>query len=154
MVEVSEYTTLYENFGGGEDRAGSGTNNHAWSGGGLTVLSQYVCGLYPLEPAWKTFQVKPQPGFLRSAATGNTTVAGDISVRVEQDKSLYTINLIVPAGTQAIVCIPDDRKSIDVNGTLVFKKKAISNELVSFEGRKDGYNRFKVKAGKFIFQAK
>ncbi len=154
MVEESEYTTLYENFGGGEDRAGSGTNNHAWSGGGLTLLSQYVCGLYPLEPAWKTFQVKPQPGFLKSAATGNKTVAGDISVRVEQDKSLYTIILNVPDGTQAIVCIPDDRKSIDVNGTMVFRKKALQNELASFEGKKDGYNRFKVGAGNFTFLAK
>jgi alpha-L-rhamnosidase len=154
MVEESEYTTLYENFSEREDMAGSGTNNHAWSGGGLTLLSQYVCGLYPLESAWKTFQVKPQPGFLKSAATGNKTVAGDISVRVEQDKSLFTINLSVPAGTHAIVCIPDNRKSIDVNGTLVFRKNALQNELASFEGREDGYNRFKVGTGQFTFSAK
>ncbi|KPL25778.1 MAG: glycoside hydrolase, partial [Bacteroides sp. SM1_62] len=115
MVEVSEYTTLYENFGSGPGRAGNGTNNHAWSGGGLTLLSQYVCGLYPLEPAWKTFQVKPQLGPLKWAGTGNETVAGEISVRVEADKSSYTIKLSIPSGTQAIVCIPVDRKSIDVN---------------------------------------
>ncbi|MCK4853761.1 MAG: hypothetical protein KAT31_05860, partial [Bacteroidales bacterium] len=154
MVEESEYTTLYENFGGGKDMAGSGTNNHAWSGGGLTVLSQYVCGLSPIEPAWKTFQVKPQPGFLKSTATGNETIAGDISVRIEHDKSIFTINISVPTGTQAIVCIPADHKSIDINGTRVFKKKAVQNELASFVGKDDGYNRFKIGAGKFTFQAK
>ncbi|MEN8230289.1 MAG: alpha-L-rhamnosidase C-terminal domain-containing protein [Bacteroidota bacterium] len=153
MVEESEYTTLYEVFGEGVERAGDGTNNHAWSGGGLTLLSQYVCGLYPLEPAWKTFQVKPQPGFLKSVATGNETIAGKISVRVEQDNALYTINLNVPMGTQAIVCIPGSRSSIDVNGTLVFKNRAVQNELVSFEGKEDGYNRFKVGAGSFTFSA-
>jgi hypothetical protein len=154
MVEESGYTTLYENFSDREDMAGSGTNNHAWSGGGLTLLSQYVCGLYPLEPAWKTFQVKPQPGFLKSAATGNETIAGKIDVEVAQDKSQFTIKLSVPTGTQAIVCIPDDRKSIEVNETLVFKKKAVPNILVSFEGNEHGYNRFKVGAGKFTFSAK
>jgi len=154
MVEESEYTTLYENFSEREDIAGSGTNNHAWSGGGLTVLSQYVCGLYPLEPAWKTFQVKPQPGFLKSAATGNETIAGKIDVKVDQDKSLYSINLSVPSGTQAIVCIPDDRKSIELNGTRIYKRKAVPNELASYKGSEDGYRLFKVGAGKFIFQAK
>ncbi len=73
------------------------------------MLSQYVCGLYPLEPAWKTFQVKPQPGFLKSAETGNETVAGDISVSIEQGKSSFTIDISVPDGTQAIVCIPADQ---------------------------------------------
>jgi hypothetical protein len=154
MVEESEYTTLYENFGGGEDRAGSGTNNHAWSGGGLTLLSQYVCGLYPLEPAWKIFQVKPQPGFLKSAATGNETIAGRIDVKIDQNKSHSTINLSVPVGTQAIVCLPVDRKSVKVNGTLIFQRKAVQNELASFEGMEDGYNRFKVGAGNFTFLAK
>ncbi len=154
MVEESAYTTLYENFGGGQDMAGSGTNNHAWSGGGLTILSKYVCGLSPIEPAWKTFRVKPQPGFLKSAATGNETIAGDISVRVEQDKSLFTINLSVPTGTHALVCIPVDRRSIDVNGTRVFQKKAVQNELATFEGTEDGYNRFKVGSGQFTFSAR
>ena len=154
MVEESEYTTLYENFGGGEDRAGSGTNNHAWSGGGLTILSQYVCGLYPLEPAWKTFQVKPQPGFLKSASTGNETMAGRIDVKVEQDKSRLTINLSVPSGSQAIVCIPNDHKKVELNGTQIFNKKSVQNKLASFEGSKDGYNRFRVGAGDFTFQSR
>lgn len=154
MVEESEYTTLYENFSENNDIFGSGTNNHAWSGGGLTVLSQYVCGLYPLESAWKIFQVKPQLGSLKSATTGNETIAGKIDVKVEQDKSFFSINLNVPSGTQAIVCIPDDRDSIELNGTRIFKKKTVPNELASFIGSEDGYNRFKVGAGKFIFQAK
>ena len=153
MVEESAYTTLYENFSEREDWCTDTSLLPKKSGGGLTLLSQYVCGLYPLEPAWKTFQVKPQPGFLKSAATGNETIAGKIDVKVDQDKSHSTINLSVPVGTQAIVCFPVDRKSIKVNGTLIFKRKAVQNELASFERSEDGYNRFKVGSGKFTFQA-
>ena len=57
----------------GKDGFGGGSTNHAWSGGGLTILAQYVCGLYPLEPAWKSFSVKPQLGTLKFAETSKVT---------------------------------------------------------------------------------
>ena len=78
MIDVSPWTTLYENFGDGSDQVGHGTNNHAWSGGGLTILAQYVCGIEPVEPGWKTFKVRPQLGNLEYAETGNETFAGNI----------------------------------------------------------------------------
>ena len=33
----------------------SGTHNHAWAGGPLTILSQYFAGLEPLAPAWQLY---------------------------------------------------------------------------------------------------
>ena len=158
MVVESPYTTLYENFGPRRmhDKAGfigHGSNNHAWSGGGLTILSQYVCGLSPLEPAWKVFQVRPQLGTLKWAGTGNETVAGKVSVSVEQDKSTFKVKVNVPEGTGCIVCIPAEYKTVDVNGTEVFQKKAVRNDLASFEGKEDGYNRFRVRSGEYSFTA-
>ena len=44
MVEDPQCSTLYEGWGIGENGYGGGSSNHAWSGGGLTVLAQYVCG--------------------------------------------------------------------------------------------------------------
>ncbi len=159
MVMESPFTTLYENFGPRQmhDKSGfigHGSNNHAWSGGGLTVLSQYACGLSPLEPAWKLFQVKPQLGILKWAATGNETVAGKVTVKVEQDNSSFNVEVNVPAGTESIVCIPVKYKSVKVNGEPVYQKKAISNDLAAFLGMEDGYNRFKVDAGVFRFAAR
>jgi hypothetical protein len=154
MVEESDYTTLYENFGGGEDRAGSGSNNHAWSGGGLTILSQYTCGLSPLEPAWKTFQVRPQLGHLKWAETGNETIVGKITVRVQSEATGYQVAVSAPPGTEAVVCIPEEYASIEVNGTPVFRKKALRQELASYEGLEDGYNRFRVAAGTYAFTGK
>jgi hypothetical protein len=120
----------------------------------LTILSQYVCGLYPLEPAWKTFQVRPQLGGLKQAETGNKTLAGNISIRVEQDKSNYTIDVNVPEGTEAIVYISLKKKKVKVDGIEVFRRKAMENDLAVFEGEENGYNLFRVGAGthKFVAQ--
>lgn len=142
MVNESPFTTLYENFGGGEDRDGFGTNNHAWSGGGLTILAQYVCGLYPIEPAWKTFRVKPQMGKLQFAQTGNETVSGRVDVKIQKSHSNFKIDLTVPVGTKALVYIPDNYRIINVGDVNVFAKKPINNELTSFEKKENAYNRF------------
>ncbi|MFP4367340.1 MAG: hypothetical protein ACOCU3_00265 [bacterium] len=52
MVNHPEITTLWEGWGIGRSGYGGGSANHAWSGGGLTILSQYVAGIYPVEPAY------------------------------------------------------------------------------------------------------
>jgi hypothetical protein len=143
MVDVSPWTTLYENFGDGADRAGHGTNNHAWSGGGLTILAQYVCGLEPIEPAWKTFKVKPQLGNLEFAETGNETVAGKVAVKVTKVKSGMDIELTVPKDSEAVVYIPAKNKKVTIDG-----KKVSSKE-------KDGdYKLFRVNGGDYKFSAR
>lgn len=118
MVEESPWTTLYENFGDKSKELGHGTNNHAWSGGGLTILAQYVCGLEPVEPGWKVFRVKPQLGYLDYAETGNLTVAGEVLVKIQKNKDGMDIHLEVPEGSTAILCLPDSFESVLVNGQM------------------------------------
>ncbi len=115
MVEKSPYTTLYENFSTNVNIGGHGTNNHAWSGGALTILSQYVCGLYPLEPAWKIFKVKPQLGNLTYAETENVTVAGKIAIKVASNYKGLQIELSIPTNTEAVVHIPSKYDKISIN---------------------------------------
>ena len=55
MVE-SDLTTLWEGWGIGSKGFGGGSYNHAWSGGPLTILSQYFAGISPLKPAFKEFR--------------------------------------------------------------------------------------------------
>ena len=159
MVEESPFTTLFENFVtrnlyDGTGFIGYGSNNHAWSGGGLTILSQYVCGLEPIEPAWKTFKVKPQPGNLNFAEAGNETVAGKISVRIEKRNSEMEINVHVPENTHAVVCIPAEYKSIKLNGNQIYNRKPISNKIVDYNGEEQKFNTFKIGSGEFNFSAK
>lgn len=148
MVD-SVYTTLYENFGDGADRAGHGTNNHAWSGGGLTILAQYVCGLEPVEAGWKTFKVQPQLGSLQFAETSNETIKGKVSVRIEKVQSELKIELMVPEATEALVYLKDRYSNVHINGTTVFKGTYVSNPLSAWEGTVDGHHVFRIKSGQY-----
>lgn len=138
MIDVSPWTTLYENFGDGADRAGFGTNNHAWSGGGLTILDQYVCGLYPIESAWKTFMVKPQLGNLEYAETGNETLAGKIAVKVTKVESGMDIELKVPSNSEAVVYVPEKNKNVTVNG-----------EKIKPNAKEEGYSLYQLAGGDY-----
>jgi len=153
MVNDKERTTLYEGWGRGRNGFGGGSANHAWSGGGLTILSQYLCGLSPLEPAWKTIQIKPQLGNLDYASTGSLTEAGKVEVTVRRAKARYTINAKIPKGSQGIICIPTSYKKIELNERLIWNKKQKRNSLTEFLGIKDDYYQFKVNEGNWQFIA-
>jgi glycogen debranching enzyme len=104
MIDASE-TTLWENFARpGSKEPGSGTYNHAWSGGPLTMMHQYIAGIEPLEPGFKRFSVRPQLGALKEAAVTVPTRFGDIvfSARRETEREVK-IELTVPPGTTAEV---------------------------------------------------
>jgi hypothetical protein len=138
MVDNKEYTTLFEGWAVGKNGYGGGSTNHAWSGGGLTILAQYVCGLYPLEPAWKKFMVKPDLGGLEFAETGNETMAGKVAVKVTKTKSGMDIELTVPDGSEAVVYIPVKEKTVIINGE---KVKSNKNE--------EAYKLYTLKGGNY-----
>ncbi|TAH25577.1 MAG: glycoside hydrolase [Cytophagales bacterium] len=76
----SPLTTLWEGWGIGKEGYGGGTYNHAWSGGGLTLLSQFVAGITPSSIGFDTIQVKPRMGNLKYSAANIETVKAKISV--------------------------------------------------------------------------
>ena len=143
MVDVSPWTTLYENFGDGTDRSGYGTNNHAWSGGGLTILAQYVCGLEPVEPAWKKFKVNPLLGNLDYVEIMNETVAGKVAVKVAKMNFGLDINVTVPEGSEALVYVPS--KLINV---------ADNKQKISPKEKQGGYFLYEVKSGEHRITAR
>lgn len=143
MVDSKEHSTLFEGWGVGRNGYGGGSTNHAWSGGGLTILAQYVCGLYPLEPAWKKIMVKPDLGGLEFAETGNETIAGQVAVKVSKIRSGMHIELTVPEGSEAVVYIPVKEKAVSING-----EKVKSNE------KEEGYKLYTLKGGNYNIVAK
>lgn len=144
MVNDPKFTTLYEGWGVGRDGYGGGTVNHAWSGGGLTILSQYVCGVSPVEPAWKTIRIQPQLGNLSYATTENITVNGKYSVEVSSNNQEYKVSATIPEKSNAIVCIPDSYKKITLNEQIIWDNKELKNQVALFIGKKNGYYQFKV----------
>ncbi|SDC18569.1 alpha-L-rhamnosidase-related protein [Niabella drilacis] len=107
MVNHPGFTTLFEGWGIGAEGFGGGTVNHAWTGGGLTVLSQFLCGIAPLQPGYKLFQILPQPGSVTRARASVASVAGQITSSFKQSDKTFVLTAVVPDGTRAVVGIPD-----------------------------------------------
>lgn len=115
MVLNKGYSTLFEGWEVGG--FGGGSTNHAWSGGALTVLAQYVCGLYPLEPAWKTFKIEPYPALMKDVSIKVPSLAGDVksAFKVADDK--FTMDITVPKSATAVLYLPTlANGKIEVNG--------------------------------------
>jgi alpha-L-rhamnosidase len=97
-------TTLWEDWRIGG--SGGGTINHAWSGGALTLLSQYAAGVAPKTPGYGTYHVLPQMGPLKHIKTTVPSAKGDIHVELRDKATSFTMDLVSPEGTVAIVGIP------------------------------------------------
>jgi hypothetical protein len=145
-------TTLYENFGGGKDRVGSGTYNHAWSGGALTVLCQYAAGIAPTKPGFEEFAVLPQMGPLKRISVVVPTKYGNIELKLNNEKT-FSMDLTVPSRTKAIIGVPKELNpaNIRLNGKLVYEPgKAPAG---SYVGEDDNWIKYSVKAGNWKIEA-
>ena len=111
-----EYTTLFEGWGIGKEGVGGGTINHAWTGGPLTILSQYICGVAPTSPSFRTFKVEPNLGSLTEVATTVSTNHGNIEVDIKKTGSTMILKLKVPKGCKAEVPIEEGKTKILLSG--------------------------------------
>lgn len=102
MVE-SELSTLWEGWDIGSAKWGGGTYNHAWSGGGLTLLSQYVAGIVPLEAGYKKVQIHPQLGNLKKVAATVDTPLGLLNVKIEKTADGLKIDYEKPDEMEVII---------------------------------------------------
>ncbi|TSD66386.1 Bacterial alpha-L-rhamnosidase [Inquilinus sp. KBS0705] len=156
MVNNPNFTTLFEGWGIGKEGFGGGTVNHAWSGGGLTILSQYLCGISPLTPGYKTFQIIPQPGDITRAEATIASVAGKIKSSFIAGNSIFTLNAEVPTGTTATIGIPNKGyHNITLNGILIWKDGAYipSKITKACTSAGPGHIMFCVDAGNWLFKA-
>ncbi len=140
MVD-SPLTTLWELFGTG------GTLNHAWSGGPLTLMSQYVAGIAPTSPGFATYHVKPQMGPLQQAGAVVPTVRGNIRAGIVRGAGQFTLTLTSPAGTKATVGLPV-RGAVRING-----QPADAVPGAAYKGRIGGYECYEVNPGQWVFSA-
>lgn len=101
MVTDSVHSTLYEGWQEGANGFGGGTTNHAWSGGPLTVITQYLMGVEVTEPGWRTFSVTPMPARFKQASISIPTVRGMVKSAFKLGGKADVYTLTVPRGTQA-----------------------------------------------------
>ena len=127
--------------------AGGGSTNHAWSGGTLTVISQYLCGVEPLEPAYSVFKIEPNPASFKKASITIPTVTGTIKSAFESDAENFILKVTVPFKTHAVVYLPKSAEgTVLING----KKPTGGYANVASEYRKDTKVCYQLPAGEYI----
>ena len=155
MVDDPENTTLWEVWGNSSsDGFTGGSTNHAWSGGGLTILSQYVCGIAPVEPGFKKFRVAPQSGGLKSASAQVVTVQGTIDFSFSDNDETFEMELIVPENTTALVQLPLGTFSEIVrNGKVIYRDGKMLKKKALIAFRNKDKSQVDVAGGKWVFKA-
>jgi alpha-L-rhamnosidase len=156
MVDHS-YTTLWENWTLPEKGKSGGTNNHAWSGGPLTLLSQYAAGVSPLEAGYATFQVKPQLGDLTEVDLTLSSVSGIIEIKIKKTPNVLKLMVVVPIKTSANIYITKQQNSIKnvfLNNNLIWENGQIFDQS-EYKILEDDSNHliFQIKDGKYEFLA-
>lgn len=157
MVANPNFTTLFEGWGIGEQGYGGGTVNHAWSGGGLTVLSQNLCGIYPLTPGYKVFGILPNPGSIANAKASISSVAGQIECAFINTGNTFLLTAKVPDHTTAILGIPFKKYSrVMLNGKVVWENGKYVSDVDSkqFDIDQSKHLLFKVGSGTWELKAK
>lgn len=148
----SPITTLWEGWGLGKEGFGGGTYNHAWSGGPLTILSQYGAGVAPTKPGFKEFAVLPQMGTLSNIETVVPTRYGDIDLKLNNGGKVFSIDITVPDGTTAVVGIP---KAVNPKGIRFQRESAgRSDRTISRPIDSDGrWIKYELASGKWKIAA-
>lgn len=156
MVENTYFSTLFEHWNIGMDGYDSGSVNHAWTGGGLTVLSEYLCGITPLSSGYAEIAIMPCPGNIGQATAKVCSVKGEISSTFMQSGKRLKMSVKTPVGIPTLVGVPSEGISeVWMNNCLVWKKgKYVSkNKIVQYKGIQNRHLQFLVEGGNYVFES-
>jgi alpha-L-rhamnosidase len=153
----SKYSTLWEGW-----TTADGTINHAWAGGPLTLMSQYVAGIAPTLPGYAEFQVLPQLGDLTQVAANVPSRKGSVAVNIKRGPP-FAMQVTVPPDTRATVGVPIDAVTtqgsahleVTIDDTVAFSAGASKPATsVTFAGEASGYLKFVLGPGTHTFAAR
>ena len=138
---------------------GFGSYNHGWSGGPLTMLSQYVAGVAPESPGYDRYHVLPQMGPLRIVNVVVPSVKGHIELRLRRDRDTFDVHLNSPDATEAVVGIPKkalpEVRSVSANGIEIWRNGQPMDTVdgITFQGENPDYLLFETEPGQWEFDA-
>ena len=159
MIPAS-FTTLWEHY----DRwwasridafDDASSLNHGWNPPAI-ILSQTIAGVSPETPGWASYHVLPKEAFLKEIKVVVPSIKGNITVELKKTASDYSLALISPANTTAIVGIPRASftrlDSIKVGATTVWDVSYRGGvNGVTWIGQDDDYVKFSVVPGSWNF---
>jgi hypothetical protein len=150
-------TTLFEIW----QRTPGYTTDHAWAGGPLTLLSEYVAGIQPVEPGYTRFRVLPQLGDLTRVSATVPARPGPIRVDISALSDRLELSVEVPPSTSAVVGLRLSavgsaatlaNTTVTVNSRTVLQAGVFAaHDGLSFVGSEGGYLKFTVIPGSWAF---
>lgn len=125
--------------------------NHFAFGAVGEWMYRTILGLSPVEPGWRSFEVKPVlGGGLTWARGGYRSMHGQISVSWMLEGGRFVMDLTVPPGSWATVHVPTS----DPGSVQEGDGPAGAAAGVTAGGESGGAAVFSVKAGTYRFSAK
>ena len=118
--------------------------NHAWGAAPANIIPRYLIGVHPIEPGFRSFQIKPQIADLTFAKAHVPTIRGAVYVSVEQNERVYSLTVTIPGNSRATVFVPrfgDSRVIVDG----VEKAGTTDGQFIAFENIGAGAHSFVVK---------
>ncbi|MDT7553205.1 MAG: alpha-L-rhamnosidase, partial [Pseudonocardiales bacterium] len=117
-------TTVWERWDGvSADGVPHDSLNHYSKGAVVSFLHRYTAGIQQVDgaPAYRRFRVQPRPGGgLTAAEAAHESPYGRIESAWRLDGDALTVRVVVPAGTEAEVVLPDGRTAVAGPGEHVF----------------------------------
>jgi alpha-L-rhamnosidase len=127
-----------------------GSHNHPMFGGGLVWYYRKLAGMNtdPGQPGYKHIIFKPMPaGDISFTKYFNETSYGNAGIFWQKENDRFSMEVTVPVGCSATVFVPvKHEETILENG-----KKIVENADLKPLGEEDGYKKFMVKSGRYIF---
>ncbi|MDX2190242.1 MAG: alpha-L-rhamnosidase C-terminal domain-containing protein [Bacteroidota bacterium] len=117
----SKNTTLWELWTYNNPQKTTATYNHGWSAAPAHILPMYIGGLRPTSLGFKSFQIKPDTTFSNALTYAIQSKYGIIHVHSDFEDWQYLLEVQIPKGTEANICIPKKyyKNMLKVNGNVV-----------------------------------
>ncbi len=132
MVD-SHISTLWEAWDVDEGKTGS--INHGWAAGPLTLLSQYIAGISPVGPGWEKVLVHPQLGDLEWVECAVPVRDDLVELKAARTAGGLRVEVHNSTGKPCQVVIPDNACEIRYNG-----KELPASSLITVQGSLNGTN--------------
>lgn len=146
-------TTIWELWNGDTADPAMNSGNHVMLIGDLNIwFTEYLAGIRPASPGFKTFTVKPYPvGDLNWVEGEVDTAYGTISSAWKRGQvGVLKLDVTVPVNTTATVHIPaTNAESVSEGG-----KPAVGAQGVKSVGMQNGSAVFEVGSGTYAFEVK
>lgn len=125
------------------------SHNHPMFGSVGEWMYQSLGGIRAAAPGFKEIVIQPQPvDSLHWVNCKYRSVQGDIVSNWKKEGNTFTLQVEVPVNTQAIVYVPASSTAVIKEGkTLASQAKGVKSL-----GHENGYARFEVGSGQYLFK--